>query len=155
MLILLYGTGLRISEALNITTLESLGSNLKIKGKGNKDRIVPLLPFVQKALGEYRSICPYNLGNNDILFRSLRGKDLSSREARLLLEKMRFACDLPEYFTPHALRHSCASHMLSGGSDLRIIQDLLGHKSLTATEKYLSVNFDHLKKVFEKAHPRG
>lgn len=155
LLVFLYGTGLRISEALSINTEDSLKSTLKIKGKGKKERLVPLLPFVQNALQDYRTLCPYQLGQKDIFFKSIKGNVLSSREARLILEKMRYACDLPEYFTPHSLRHSCASHMLKGGSDLRVIQDLLGHKSLAATEKYLAVDFDKLKDIFQKAHPRG
>lgn len=155
LLILLYGTGMRISEALHITTAQTFDSVMKIIGKGNKQRLIPILPFVSKALSEYRTACMYDLKPNDYFFRSITGGVLSDRASRLILEKMRHACGLPDHFTPHALRHSCASHLLSGGSDLRIVQDLLGHTSLAATERYLDVQYDHLRHVFQKAHPRG
>ncbi|MEM6603015.1 MAG: tyrosine-type recombinase/integrase [Pseudomonadota bacterium] len=153
LLVLLYGTGMRISEALSITDDAIDKKNIKILGKGNKERVVPLLPFVQTALRDYIQICPYMLSKGDFIFRAIRGGCLPQREARHILEKMRLACALPDYFTPHALRHSCATHLLTEGSDLRKVQDLLGHKSLAATERYLSIQFDHLKDALKKAHP--
>lgn len=153
--ILIYATGLRISEALSITTEQSFKKELLIKGKGKKQRLIPLIPIVPEALEAYRLTCPFNLSMKDAFFRTVTGLEMSDREARLILEKMRSYCNLPKLFSPHALRHSCATHLLEGGSDLRIVQDLLGHESLKSTERYLDVSFEHLKNIYQKAHPRG
>lgn len=155
LLVLLYGTAMRISEALSLTVSQMDQDIIYIMGKGRKERAIPMLPFVQSALKDYIEQLPFSLKQNDACFRALRGGVLSQREVRLVLEKMRLACMLPEAFTPHALRHSCASHMLSEGSNLKMVQDLLGHQSLSSTERYLDIKFDHLQKIFNKAHPFG
>ena len=157
LMMLLYATGLRISEALGLQVqdIHATSDIIKVNGKGKKQRFVPLLPRVKSYILEYIKLCPFNLSSKSFLFVGIKGGILSSRTARQILQDMRHSCGLPEDFTPHSLRHSCATHLLSAGSNLRIIQDLLGHENLTATERYVDVSYDHLRAIFKKSHPRG
>ncbi len=155
-LTLLYGAGLRISEALSLTPADMpLGESLTIVGKGGKSRLVPILPVVAQAVGTYAELCPFVVPANAPIFRGLRGGPLSPRIIQLEMEKLRGALGLPESATPHALRHSFATHLLAGGGDLRTIQQLLGHASLSTTQRYTDVNAEALKKVHRSAHPRA
>jgi integrase/recombinase XerC len=153
-LTLLYGCGLRISEALGLTPAEAERDPLVITGKGGKTRIVPVLPAARKAIGRYVSLCPMPLPPGKPLFRGVRGGPLNARNIQVLIERLRGALGLPDTATPHALRHSFATHLLSGGADLRIIQELLGHASLSTTQVYTEVNTAHLLEQYAKAHPR-
>jgi integrase/recombinase XerC len=153
-LTLLYACGLRISEALALTTRAARGNPLVITGKGNKTRLVPMLPAVRDALATYQSLCPFPLTPNEPMFKGVKGGSLSPRIIQLLVERLRGALGLPETATPHALRHSFASHLLGSGADLRIIQELLGHASLSTTQVYTEVNRTHLLEQYRKAHPR-
>ncbi|MFL5259723.1 MAG: tyrosine recombinase XerC [Hyphomicrobiales bacterium] len=153
-LTLLYGCGLRISEALALTPSEARRDPLVITGKGGKTRIVPVLPAASAAVERYIELCPMPLPPDKPLFRGIRGGPLNARNVQLLLERMRGALDLPETATPHALRHSFATHLLAGGADLRTIQELLGHASLSTTQVYTEVNTAHLLEQYRKAHPR-
>lgn len=157
LMMVLYATGMRISEALGLKVedIQSSSDIIKVIGKGKKQRLVPLLPQVKHYIVDYMRLCPFDLSAKSPLFIAIKGGGVSSRAARQILEDMRHACGLPEKFTPHALRHSCATHLLSAGSNLRVIQDLLGHESLTATERYVDVSYDHLRAIFKKSHPRG
>ena len=154
---LLYGTGLRISEALALTGKDFSGKpeTLTVTGKGRKQRLVPLLPRVLEAIDTYRDLCPYLIGSNDALFLGARGKRLNAGLAQRVMRRLRFELDLQDNVTPHALRHSFATHLLSGGGDLRVIQELLGHSSLATTQRYTEVDGVQLKKVYEDAHPRA
>jgi integrase/recombinase XerC len=157
-LALLYGSGLRISEALSLSRGEApRGPNdaLRIIGKGSKPRIVPVLPQVAVAIGEYLRLCPYRTGPEGPLFLGARGERLNPRIVQRAMAKLRGALGLPETATPHALRHSFATHLLSAGGDLRSIQELLGHASLSTTQIYTEVDTTRLIEVFERAHPRG
>ena len=154
LLIGLYSTGLRIHELLNITLRQSQTSPLLIVGKGQKMRYVPVLPQAKQAFADYHAEYPFSLDNHEIFFRSVKGLPLQTREARLILEKMRYACGLDEHFTPHALRHSCATHLLEAGADLRVVQDLLGHETLQSTQRYLDIQYNHLRNVIQNTHPR-
>ena len=155
-LTLLYGAGLRISEALSLTPADMpLGESLTIVGKGGKSRLVPILPVVAQAVGTYAELCPFVVPANAPIFRGARGGPLSPRIIQLEMEKLRAALGLPESATPHALRHSFATHLLAGGGDLRTIQQLLGHASLSTTQRYTDVNAEALKKVHLAAHPRA
>ena len=155
-LILLYGCGLRISEALNLKyNLMPLPDVLKVKGKGNKERLVPILPIAKESLQKYLELCPHPIKSNDHLFLGLRGKKLNPKLVQNSVAKARVALGLPITVTPHALRHSFATHLLSAGCDLRSIQELLGHKSLSSTQIYTGVDQDRLMAVFKKAHPRA
>lgn len=151
---LLYGCGLRISEALNLN-LENISNEdfLRIKGKGNKERIVPMLPIILKYIDKYIALCPYSLRNDDALFLGVRGERLNPRMVQRKIEKIRYELQLPNTLTPHALRHSFATHLLAEGTDLRSIQELLGHSSLATTQRYTEVNIETLKKEYIKAHP--
>ena len=153
-LILLYGCGLRISEALslNVGDITSKTQFLRIKGKGSKERIVPLLPIVAEAVKRYLSSIPYDLKVGDPLFVGARGERLSPRIIQRQLQKIRAYMGLPDTVTPHALRHSFATHLLSEGTDLRSIQELLGHASLTTTQRYTDVQIDTLKREYDKAY---
>ncbi len=153
-LILLYGCGLRISEALslNVGDITAKTQFLRIKGKGSKERIVPLLPIVQEAVKRYLSAVPYDLKINEPLFVGARGERLSPRIIQRQLQKIRAYMGLPDTVTPHALRHSFATHLLSEGTDLRSIQELLGHASLTTTQRYTDVQIDTLKREYDKAY---
>lgn len=157
-MILLYGCGLRISEALNINGKElySIKSGvMSIVGKGNKTRIVPILPIAINAIATYQELCPYVSEANDPLFYGVRGKRLGARSVQKKTEKLRYQLGLPESATPHALRHSFATHLLTAGGDLRTIQELLGHASLSTTQIYTEVNADYLRNIHELAHPRN
>lgn len=157
-LLLLYGSGLRIAEALSIRLDEAPIEGrdvLRIIGKGGKERVVPVLPVTQAAVSTYLALCPYQLESGDFIFRGLRGGALSPRIIQLLIEKLRDRLGLPATATPHALRHSFATHLLSAGADLRQIQELLGHASLSTTQLYTEVDRERLLKVYESAHPRA
>jgi integrase/recombinase XerC len=153
---LLYGAGLRISEALSLTGGDiPAPERLRIAGKGGKVRIVPLIPVVRKAVDTYASLCPYNLGRNDALFRGAKGGALNPRLIQGLVQKLRAVLGLPDTATPHALRHAFATHLLAAGADLRAIQTLLGHASLSTTQVYTGVDAERLRDVHAAAHPRA
>ncbi len=157
-LLLLYGSGLRISEALGLKTREAphaLRDVLRITGKGGKQRLVPVLPVTIEAIGRYRSLCPYPLEADGPLFLGAKGGPLSPRIIQLVVARARDGLGLPETATPHALRHSFATHLLAAGADLRQIQELLGHASLSTTQIYTAVDRERLLEVYEAAHPRG
>lgn len=157
-MILLYGCGLRISEALNLNGKDLYGIKsgvMSILGKGNKTRLVPILPIAIKAIETYQSLCPYVSDNIDPIFYGVRGKRLGARMVQKKTEKLRYQLGLPESATPHALRHSFATHLLTAGGDLRTIQELLGHASLSTTQIYTEVNADYLRNIHELAHPRN
>lgn len=156
LLTLLYGAGLRISEALNLTGGDVSGQHrLRIKGKGGKTRIVPLIPAVRAAIDDYAARCPYPINRTSPLFYGARGKQLNPSVVRKQVQILRGALGLPETATPHALRHSFATHLLANGADLRSIQSLLGHASLSTTQVYTGVDGGHLRKVHASAHPRA
>lgn len=153
---LLYGCGLRISEALGLTGAQHpLPDVLRIMGKGGKTRLVPVLPAACEAVTRYARLCPYDLSATEPLFRGARGGPLNPRLIALVMEKARLQLGLPSTATPHALRHSFATHLLSAGGDLRAIQELLGHASLSTTQAYTAVDASRLMEVYEKAHPRA
>ena len=155
-LTLLYGCGLRISEALGLTRAAApLGEQITITGKGSKERLVPVLPAVRQAVAEYLALCPYPLPPEGPLFIGARGGPLNPRIVQHQMEILRRALGLPETATPHALRHSFATHLLAGGGDLRAIQEFLGHASLSTTQRYTSVESTRLLDVYEAAHPRA
>lgn len=156
-LTLLYGCGLRISEALDLTpkAFDGDDSTLRVTGKGRKTRIVPLLPVVREAAESYVRLCPYHLEADGPLFRGVRGGRLQPAIIQREMQRLRSALGLPDSATPHALRHSFATHLLSGGGDLRTIQELLGHASLSTTQVYTAVDAARLLDVYEKAHPRA
>jgi len=155
-LTLLYGCGLRISEALGLSRREApQGEMLAITGKGRKDRIVPVLPAVREAILAYLAACPYRLPADGPLFVGARGGPLSPRLVQRQMQTLRGLLGLPDTATPHALRHSFATHLLGGGGDLRAIQELLGHASLSTTQRYTSVDSERLLAVYDAAHPRG
>lgn len=152
---LLYGCGLRISEALglNVGDINEKSEFLRIKGKGNKERIVPLLPIVWEHISEYLAQCPYHLNTGEPLFLGARGERISPRIIQRQIQKLRGYLGLPDTFTPHALRHSFATQLLAEGTDLRSIQELLGHSSLITTQRYTHVQTETLSKEYHKAHP--
>ncbi len=155
---LLYGAGLRISEALSIKRGEApRGPHdaLRVRGKGGKERIVPVLPAVTAAIADYLRQCPHSAGQNGPLFVGARGGPLNPRIVQRAMAKLRSALGLAETATPHALRHSFATHLLANGGDLRTIQELLGHASLSTTQIYTGVDTDRLLAAYEKAHPRA
>lgn len=153
---LLYGCGLRISEALSLTgAAHPLPQVLRIAGKGAKTRLVPTLPAAAQAVAEYVRLCPWDLAGDQPLFRGARGGPLSPRPIQLAMEKARAQLGLPATATPHALRHSFATHLLSAGGDLRAIQELLGHASLSTTQAYTAVDAGRLMEVYDRAHPRA
>ena len=155
-LALLYGCGLRISEALGLRRSEAPhGEMLAITGKGRKDRLVPVLPAVREAIADYLGACPYPLPADGPLFVGARGGPLSPRLVQRQMQTLRGLLGLPDTATPHALRHSFATHLLGGGGDLRAIQELLGHASLSTTQRYTSVETERLLAVYGSAHPRG
>ena len=156
LLTLLYGAGLRISEALSLKRGDvPLGETVTILGKGRKERIVPVLPLLRDAIDAYAKEIPFNGAPGTALFLSRRGKPMSPREAQGLMQRLRGALGLAESATPHALRHSFATHILSGGGDLRSVQELLGHASLSTTQTYTAIETSQLMKTYESAHPRG
>jgi integrase/recombinase XerC len=153
---LLYGCGLRISEALGLTGAACpLPETLRIRGKGGKERMVPTLPVTRDAIAEYARLCPFDLTPKDPLFRGARGGPLNPRLIALVMEKSRLQLGLPATATPHAMRHSFATHLLSAGGDLRAIQELLGHASLSTTQAYTAVDAARLMEVYDRAHPRA
>ena len=157
-LLLLYGSGLRISEALGLLVKDAPTAHrdvLRIIGKGSKERAVPVIPVTIAAIANYIKLCPFPLERNDILFRGAKGGPLSPRIIQLAMERVRDQLKLPVSATPHALRHSFATHLLSAGADLRQIQELLGHASLSTTQVYTEVDRDRLLAVYDKAHPRA
>jgi integrase/recombinase XerC len=154
-LTLLYACGLRISEALSLTLRQSHCNPLSITGKGNKTRIVPVIPAAREALVAYLESCPFALDPDAPLFRGVKGGPLNARNIQLLMQRLRGALGLPDTATPHALRHSFATHLLGNGADLRVIQELLGHASLSTTQVYTEVNRTHLLEQYRKAHPRA
>lgn len=157
-MILLYGAGLRISEALSLTAREAPvmpGAIFSVTGKGGKRRSLPVLPVMAKAVMHYMQLCPWNLQPNEALFRGAKGGALSPRIVQLAMARLRGALGLPENATPHALRHSFATHLLGRGGDLRSIQELLGHASLSTTQIYTKVDTARLLEAYRAAHPRA
>lgn len=156
---LLYGAGLRISEALSLKRREipapGKGDAITVTGKGNKARMVPLLYPIAQAITDYIAICPFDLPDDEPVFRGEKGGPLSPRIVQLAMERMRGALGLPDSATPHALRHSFATHLLARGGDLRSIQELLGHASLATTQVYTQVDTTHLLQAYRSAHPRA
>jgi len=156
LLTLLYGAGLRISEALSLRRGDvPLPASLTILGKGGKERVVPLLIVIRQAIDAYEKRIPFSGAKGSALFLSRRGKAMSPREAQLLMARLRGALGLSERATPHAMRHSFATHLLSNGGDLRSVQELLGHASLSTTQTYTQIDTRKLRDVYEKAHPRN
>jgi integrase/recombinase XerC len=151
-MMLLYACGLRIAEALSLTPQQYARDPLVIKGKGGKERLVPLIDAAREAVEAYRKLCPFDVKSNEPLFRGAKGGPLSPRIVQLEMERMRGSLGLPDSATPHALRHSFASHLLGSGADLRAIQELLGHASLSSTQIYTDVNRAHLLQQYRKAH---
>jgi integrase/recombinase XerC len=155
-LALLYGCGLRLSEALGLARGEApLGEMLAITGKGGKQRILPVLPAVRQAVSDYLAGCPYELAKDGPLFVGSRGGPLNPRIVQRQMAALRGFLGLPETATPHALRHSFATHLLGAGGDLRAIQELLGHASLSTTQRYTSVETERLLAIYDAAHPRA
>lgn len=155
-LTLLYGCGLRRSEALSLRGGDApLGEMLRITGKGKKERLVPVLPIAREAVDFYVSACPHTLSQDGPLFVGVRGGALNARIVSGAMQTIRAAMGLPDSATPHALRHSFATHLLSAGGDLRTIQTLLGHASLSSTERYTAVDEARLLEVYEQAHPKA
>lgn len=153
---LLYGCGLRISEALGLTgSALPLGEVMRIHGKGNKERVVPVIPAARDAVAEYLRLCPFEASPEEAIFRGVRGGPLNPRAIQRVLENTRLQLGLPASATPHAMRHSFATHLLSAGGDLRAIQELLGHSSLSTTQTYTAVDTTRLMEVYAKAHPRA
>jgi len=156
-LALLYGSGLRISEALGLKrrNVRAQDDVVTVTGKGNKQRMVPMLPQVAALIADYLAICPYDLPADGPLFVGAKGGALSPRIVQLVMERLRGTLGLPDTATPHALRHSFATHLLTRGGDLRAIQELLGHASLSTTQVYTAVDADRLLEVYRGAHPRA
>lgn len=154
---LIFGCGLRISEALGLKNNDVNGRPdiLRILGKGNKERIVPVLSPVYDAIEKYVAIRPYGNAPTDELFRSVRGLPMSARMAEKVIERIRHYLQLPDYVTPHALRHTFATALLAGGADLRSLQELLGHASLSTTQLYTKVNMAEISNIYMHAHPRA
>ncbi|WP_295948613.1 tyrosine recombinase XerC [uncultured Bartonella sp.] len=156
-LTLCYGCGLRISEALSLTPADFSDKNatsIYVTGKGGKTRLVPVIPAVHEAIDDYLSCCPFILPPDQPLFRGVRGGKLQRAIVERAVQQLRSSLGLPDSVTPHALRHSFATHLLSRGGDLRTIQELLGHASLSTTQIYTGVDTDRLMEVYKKAHPR-
>lgn len=155
-LLLMYGSGLRIAEALSLTGRDAnLGEVLQVIGKGGKPRVVPILPITRAAVAAYAQGCPWPLTPAEPLFRGARGGPLSPAMVQRAMTQARRALGLPDTATPHALRHSFATHLLSAGADLRSLQELLGHASLGSTQIYTRVDAASLLENHRKAHPRG
>jgi integrase/recombinase XerC len=153
---LLYAAGLRISEALALTGDDRpLPDMLRVSGKGGKQRLVPLLAAAREAVERYAALCPYALTSDAPLFRAARGGPMTPRMAQALMAELRARLGLPSSATPHALRHAFATHLLANGGDLRAIQDLLGHESLSTTQRYTSVETQKILRAYRRAHPRA
>ncbi|HEX6980772.1 MAG TPA: tyrosine recombinase XerC [Alphaproteobacteria bacterium] len=156
LVLLLYGAGLRIDEALSLDRdVLPLGETLTITGKGRKQRIVPILDVVRAAIDDYVARCPYRPGRDGPLFLGARGKRLQAGVVQAQIRKLRAWLGLPDTATPHALRHSFATHLLAAGGDLRTIQELLGHASLSTTQRYTAVDAERLLAIYARAHPRA
>jgi integrase/recombinase XerC len=156
LLLLLYGSGLRISEALSLPArTHPLGETLRVTGKRGKTRLVAVLPVVADAVANYVALCPWPLGPNEPLFRGAKGGPLSGDVVRRAVASARRTLGLNDRITPHALRHSFATHLLAGGADLRSLQELLGHASLSSTQIYTAVDAAHMLDVWRTAHPRA
>ncbi len=154
--LLMYGCGLRISEALGLQGKDlPLGETLRVRGKGRKERLVPVLPVTRQAAAGYVEACPFEIAGNEPVFRGVRGAALGPRHVQKLMAAVRARLGLPPSATPHAMRHSFATHLLNAGGDLRAIQDLLGHESLSTTQAYTAVDASRLLEVYEAAHPRA
>ena len=155
LVVLIFGCGLRISEALSLKNRDVYGApeSLRIIGKGNKERIVPVLPAVNTAIEKYMRINPFGTRAEEPLFRSVRGLPMSARMAEKTIENLRHYLQLPDYVTPHALRHTFATALLAGGADLRSLQELLGHASLSTTQLYTKVNMAEIMDAYKHAHP--
>ena len=155
-LTLCYGAGLRISESLSLTGADlPLKTSLRLTGKGGKTRLVPILPVIRKSVQKYMELSPFDLLSDQPIFRGARGGVLRPEIIQKEVRKLRGALGLPETATPHALRHSFATHLLAGGGDLRTIQQLLGHASLSTTQRYTDVDASALMRVHKAAHPRA
>ncbi|MEO1308404.1 MAG: tyrosine recombinase XerC [Pseudomonadota bacterium] len=153
---LLYGCGLRISEALSLKGSDApLPASLRIIGKGNKERQIPVIQPARDAVNHYQALCPFDLSADEPLFRGVKGGKLNARIIQKTMQTVRMQMGLPATATPHALRHSFATHLLSAGGDLRAIQDLLGHASLSTTQTYTAIDAARLMEVYEKAHPHA
>ena len=153
---LLYGCGLRISEALGLTTTDlPMRESLRITGKGGKERIVPVVPVARAAVEAYMELCPFDIETGEPIFRGVRGGVLNARHIQKAMAQARAQLGLPASATPHAMRHSFATHLLNAGGDLRSIQELLGHASLSTTQAYTAVDTARLMDVYEAAHPRA
>ena len=152
---LCYGAGLRIAEALSLTRSDLESSTLRVTGKGGKTRMVPLIASVRASIEHYLGLCPYPLTASQTMFRGAKGGPLSPRLVQLRVVQLRSALGLPPSATPHALRHSFATHQLGRGGDLRAIQELLGHASLSTTQIYTAVDTERLLDAYRAAHPRG
>ena len=155
-LLLMYGCGLRISEALSLKYREMpLTDTLKIKGKGEKFRVVPVLQIARDAVENYLELLPFTLNSNDNIFRGVRGGSLNPRSIQLVMKLIREKLGIAANATPHSLRHSFATHLLTSGADLRSIQELLGHASLSTTQIYTSMDSSHLMDVYTRTHPKA
>jgi integrase/recombinase XerC len=156
LILLLYGCGLRLGEALSLTRRTAPnGASMTILGKGRKQRVVPVLPVVTEAIQAYLELCPFPGGADAPLFLGSRGGALNPGVVQRQMRRLRALLGLPETATPHALRHSFATHLLAGGGDLRTIQELLGHASLSTTQRYTAVDMARLTQVYDQAHPRA
>jgi len=154
-LLLMYGAGLRIAEALSLKASDlPLGETLVVTGKGSKQRVVPLLPMVRDAVASYAKVCPWPLDSDAALFRGVKGGPLSQGMVQKAMARARRALGLPDTATPHALRHSFATHLLGSGADLRSLQELLGHASLGSTQIYTKVDAAKMLEAYRSAHPR-
>lgn len=155
-LLLMYGSGLRIAEALSLTWKDAqLGETLQVTGKGGKQRIVPVLPITRTAVAQYVSLCPWKVAADESLFRGVKGGPLSAGMVQKAMANARRALGLPDTATPHALRHSFATHLLGAGADLRSLQELLGHASLGSTQIYTKVDAATMLESYRAAHPRA
>lgn len=157
LIVLMFGCGLRISEALALRNrdIASHPDTIHIMGKGSKERIIPVLPAVYVAMDKYIAARPFGNAPDDFVFHSVRGLPMSPRMAEKVIEKLRHYLQLPDYVTPHALRHTFATALLSGGADLRSIQELLGHSSLSTTQIYTRVNMSEIMAAYTHAHPKA
>lgn len=157
LVVLMFGCGLRISEALSLRNRDVAGrpATLRILGKGAKERLVPVLPAVHDAIEKYVAVRPFGAMPDDELFRSVRGLAMTPRMAEKVVENLRAYLQLPDYVTPHALRHTFATALLAGGADLRSLQELLGHSSLSTTQLYTKVNMAEIMDIYNHAHPRA
>lgn len=158
LLVLIYGCGLRISEALNLSYDDRPKPDniiIRITGKGKKQRDMPILPLIENAIRQYIQAAPFDFKDDDPLFRGVRGGRFSARQVQMIVEKCRRSMGLPDTVTPHAFRHSFATHLLAAGGDLRTIQELLGHTSLSSTQIYTEIEDTELGRIYKKAHPRS